>query len=83
MRKTHQLHYSRTAQTASCRCGRWALAYVLMTSKRAERLARRYGKRRFGVKADKILAEGVEGELSKSEALKQYAVHRELTKFKR
>lgn len=71
----HRFHFSKNG-VATCSCGRWTLAKIHMTATRAQRLARKYGKERFGPRADGILMTGTRfKELTEEEAMKDWGFH--------
>lgn len=71
----HRFHFSKEG-LATCACGRWALSKVPMTASRAQQLAKRYGKERFGLQADLILQVGVPfTPLTEEEAVRSWECH--------
>lgn len=72
---SHQFHFSKES-VATCACGRWAMTKIPMTAARAQQVAKRYGKARFGPQADLILKAGVPfTTLSQEEGLKGWEDH--------
>ena len=71
----HRFHFSKDGM-ATCSCGGWAITRMPMTAARAQRLATRYGKERFGPHANAILQTGVPfTELTEAEANKDWECH--------